>query len=64
MRKLILLIVVILVMTFCIRVGVYFKTYHYHYASTSFQSHLLHLSKLFLLPALILLILSIFIKPH
>ena len=64
MRKLILFIVVILVMTFCIRVGVYFKAYHYHYASTSFQSHLLHLSKLFLLPVLILLILSVFIKPH
>ncbi len=64
MRRLILLIVVILVMTFCIRVGVYFKAYHYHYASTSFRSHLLHLSKLFLLPVLILLILSIFIKPH
>ena len=64
MRKLILLIVVILVITFCIRVGVYFKAYHYHYAATSFQSHLLHLSKLFLLPALILLILSVFINPH
>lgn len=37
MRKLILLIVVILVITFCIRVGVYFKAYHDHYAATSFS---------------------------
>ncbi len=64
MRKLILLIVVILVITFCIRVGVYFKAYHYHYAAASFQSHMFKLSKLFLLPALILLVLSIFTKPH